>query len=461
MSVIKGSTGTVVAPRSTGITVIGGKSESERGLLLAAEERESRFRLLAGTAILLMLFTAAFGLAWDIRWHVVVGRDTFFTPPHMLLYGGIAIAGLVSLGVVLADTWRYYTGAPAVNDRTTTRVLGVFHAPLGFVVAGFGLLTLLLAAPLDNYWHELYGIDVALWTPFHMMGMVGGFIAGLGVVYIFASEAARARSQGRYRFRLWGLTGTEWGVLVAMAMLVGHLMVAAMPASNQFPTTLIGPLELLTYPLLLALFLPAIGVASVVVTRRPGAATLVFAVFFLRQVAFSIMVPWAVWWLIGGDVSQLRVPGWRPGVNPVELMFTALLVGLPMLVIDLAAAYVCRRKQARLQTPAHAQAQAQAQAQAHSEQEERNGTGPGWLLTVGWACAAGTASAVPLLIIASVAVTALIAGARQLALPASIIIGNVPHAQAALEAVPATLVAGALSALTGLGWGSFLRVYDR
>src|ERR687883_11402 len=94
--------------------------------------RESRFRIAGGVAVGLMLTQAAFGLAWDIRWHALVGRDTFFTPPHLLLYTGVALAGLISLGVVLAETARYHRGSPAVNDATTTQVLRYFHAPLGF-----------------------------------------------------------------------------------------------------------------------------------------------------------------------------------------------------------------------------------------------------------------------------------------------------------------------------------------
>jgi hypothetical protein len=391
-----------------------------------ADERESRLRVMAGAAIAFMLFVAGFGLAWDIRWHIVVGRDTFFTPPHLLLYTGIAVAGLVCLGMVLAETWRYRQGSPAVTSHTTTPFLGLFHAPVGFVVAGFGLLTLLLAAPLDNYWHELYGIDVALWTPFHMMGMIGGFIAGLGTVHIFASEAARARRRGRWRVRFMGFTGTEWAVLFTISMLVAHLMVAAMPSTNQFPTTIIGPLEFLTYPVLLGMFLPAAGVAAIVATRRAGAASLVFALFFLRQFVFGVVVPWAVWWLINGDPSQLRVVGWRPGINWVDLMYTALLL-LPMVVIDLAAIAARRPDKPRTLLPA----------------------------------VAGMAAAVPLLLVAPIAVRTAITGARQMQLPASIIVGGIPPLGALWQAVPITLVVSALSALIGFGWGSFLRAYDK
>src|SRR5713101_2694911 len=72
----------------------------------------------------------------------------------------VAIEGLLCLGMVLAETIRYRRRMPGVNDQTTSKVLRIFHAPLGFIVTGFGMFMILLAAPLDNYWHVLYGIDV-------------------------------------------------------------------------------------------------------------------------------------------------------------------------------------------------------------------------------------------------------------------------------------------------------------
>jgi len=88
------------------------------------------------------------------------------------------------------DTVRYFKGEPGVDDTSTIPIFKFFHAPLGFVIAGFGALQALVSAPLDNYWHTLYGIDIALWAPFHMMGVTGAAIGNIGMVYIFASEAA-------------------------------------------------------------------------------------------------------------------------------------------------------------------------------------------------------------------------------------------------------------------------------
>jgi len=157
---------------------------------------ERRLRRVGAWLLLFLALLAELGLAWDRSWHDLVGRDTFFTPPHILLYSGIGGAGLIALFVVLVDTLRYYRKQPGVNDDSTIMVLRFFHGPLGYVLLGFGALIDLLAAPLDNYWHMLYGIDLTLWSPFHIMGTIGGIIVGLGIIFVFASEVVIERQAG-------------------------------------------------------------------------------------------------------------------------------------------------------------------------------------------------------------------------------------------------------------------------
>ena len=44
------------------------------------------------------------GVVWDISWHRSIGRDSFWTPAHMAIYLGGAVAGL-SCGWVVLRTW--------------------------------------------------------------------------------------------------------------------------------------------------------------------------------------------------------------------------------------------------------------------------------------------------------------------------------------------------------------------
>src|SRR5205085_10171398 len=133
-----------------------------RSQTLARPDRTERYlRRTAAWVMLFFLLQGELGAIWDREWHYYVGRDWFWTPPHTLIYSCVTGAGMIALAVVLADTVRYYRGTPGVDDTSTVRIFKVFHAPLGFIIAGFGALQALASAPLDNYWHELYGIDVA------------------------------------------------------------------------------------------------------------------------------------------------------------------------------------------------------------------------------------------------------------------------------------------------------------
>src|SRR3989442_11076369 len=47
---------------------------------------------------------AGWGVQWDIMWHVLLGRDSFWIPPHVMTYGGGALIVLGSLRVLARDT---------------------------------------------------------------------------------------------------------------------------------------------------------------------------------------------------------------------------------------------------------------------------------------------------------------------------------------------------------------------
>src|SRR5262245_50551500 len=114
------------------------------------------------TTVAVALFL--FGTAWDVQWHVAVGRDRLLTAPHVLMLLGIALAGLANLTALVVD----------LRQRRRPK--------LGVVLSGVGALLAGLAFVLDDYWHALYGIDVAIWAPFHVMIVTGVGAAGLGAV---------------------------------------------------------------------------------------------------------------------------------------------------------------------------------------------------------------------------------------------------------------------------------------
>src|ERR1043165_3741311 len=45
------------------------------------------------------------GVYWDISWHMSIGRDSFWTPAHVLIQSGGLLAGLCSGYVALKSTF--------------------------------------------------------------------------------------------------------------------------------------------------------------------------------------------------------------------------------------------------------------------------------------------------------------------------------------------------------------------
>src|SRR2546426_2542354 len=54
-------------------------------------------------SVVLASTSAVVGVMWDISWHRSIGRDTFWTPAHLAIYVGGALAG-VSCGWLVLRT---------------------------------------------------------------------------------------------------------------------------------------------------------------------------------------------------------------------------------------------------------------------------------------------------------------------------------------------------------------------
>jgi hypothetical protein len=236
--------------------------------------RLALWTLLAGNLI------AGWGVQWDIQWHVRVGRDSFWIPPHVMTYGGVAIVVLVSFGVLARDTLRHLAGrAP----RGTTRVAGVTGTP-GFYLAACGIALTVLAAPIDDLWHRLFGIDVTLWSPPHLLGLLGVTINTLACLLI-VREAYPARGWARYL-----------GLVLAASMFFGSLGVALRPTGRL--AFLYGGISFYSYPILAALLLPMALVAAARLTGHRTAPVAVMAV----AIAVGLIGGWIA--RVGFDIVQ-------------------------------------------------------------------------------------------------------------------------------------------------------------
>src|SRR5579859_636278 len=303
---------------------------------LASGER--RLRHISSWLMLFFLLQGELGAVWDREWHAYVGRDQFWTPPHTLIYTCVAGVGLLALALVLTDTIRYRRQTAGVNDASTISIFAIFHAPLGFTITGFGALLALVAAPLDNYWHELYGIDIALWAPFHMMGVTGGMIGILGMVYVFASEAAIERSSGRPLHRFLGLTALEFGAVLVLASLLDFTLTGFL----QFPIVSVGPMHIDTYPLPLIAGAALAFVGAIRLTRRPGVATLITIFLLAHTLIVEFFIPWAINTAVAQQGLDYRIPGHVPSFSP-SYAFLPLALLISSLVVDGVAYWRLRR----------------------------------------------------------------------------------------------------------------------
>ncbi|HEV7519520.1 MAG TPA: hypothetical protein VGP89_00360 [Candidatus Angelobacter sp.] len=139
----------------------------------------------------------ATGLYWDISWHETIGRDSFWTPAHLLIQFGAVLGAFGSAWVIMRTTFGPDTNASVKDDRrNSVNVLG-FRAPLGAFIAAWGGGAMLTSAPFDNWWHEAYGLDVKIISPPHMLLALG--IAGImwGGAILAASYLNRATCEQR------------------------------------------------------------------------------------------------------------------------------------------------------------------------------------------------------------------------------------------------------------------------
>ena len=117
----------------------------------------------------------AVGIEWDISWHESIGRDAFLSPPHIVIYLGGILAGIISSIIVLQTTF----GMDVELKQKSVKFWG-FRSSLGGWVCIWGAIAMLTSAPFDDWWHNAYGLDVEIISPPHIVLAMGIFAVILG-----------------------------------------------------------------------------------------------------------------------------------------------------------------------------------------------------------------------------------------------------------------------------------------
>ena len=260
-------------------------------------------------ALVLAATSAVVGVIWDISWHRTIGRDTFWTPAHMAIYLGGALAGAACGWLVLKTT---FAGTPEQKGAGVS--FWGFRGPLGAWVAIWGAIAMLGSGPFDNWWHNAYGLDVKVLSPPHVILALGFTGIQLGALFLVQSLQNRAGEAGRRAMGLLVALGA--GILLQNIAIMGIEEIAFPNAAHNGRY----------YEVAGAAF-PLVLIAVARASRLKWAATATAAAYM----AISLVMIW---------VLQLfpATPKLAPVFNPVTHMVAPpfpLLLVVPAAAVDI------------------------------------------------------------------------------------------------------------------------------
>jgi hypothetical protein len=275
------------------------------------------------------------GLIWDISWHRTIGRDTFWSPPHLLEQVGAMVAAFTGAWLVLRTT---FGGDTAARD-TSVKVWG-FRGPLGAWVCIWGACMMVTSAPFDDWWHNAYGLDVKILSPPHAVLAIGMIAIQVGALLLALASQNRATVSTKRRLSL--MYAVSAGIMLALQATV-LMENAAFP--NQMHNASFYVLTAIGMPLLLGatarpshLRWPATATAGVYMlivlvmmwTLQLFPATAKLAPIY-NPVTHMVPPPFPLWLVVPGiavDILMRKLQGdWKRaaaiGTSFVVLMLAA------------------------------------------------------------------------------------------------------------------------------------------
>jgi hypothetical protein len=150
---------------------------------------------------------------------------------------------------------------PDKPTRTSFEIAPGWHAPVGAIMITICGASSLSAFPLDDVWHRIFGQDVTLWGPTHLMLIGGAALSVLGAWALHVEGDEERRAAGR---ELWRWTRFRETILA------GAFLVALSTFQAEYDFS-VPQFSLLLHPVLVMM---AAGIALVAARIRfgPGGA---------------------------------------------------------------------------------------------------------------------------------------------------------------------------------------------
>ncbi|HEX6782487.1 MAG TPA: hypothetical protein VF125_10725 [Solirubrobacterales bacterium] len=222
------------------------------------------------------LLTALFGMYWDISVHIDNGRDAgpLANPAHYFILAGLF--GIFSAGFFAMVLPEERPSSVAI------RIGRDWWAPLGGVlICACGAFSL-IGFPLDDVWHRLFGQDVTLWGPTHLM-LIGGAAMTLVGIAVLAVEGMRANAASENPI----VEPTHTRMARAVA-LTGGLMLGLSTFQAEFDFG-VPQFQLIFQPLML-MVAAGVGLTLARVYAGPGAALGAAGFFILLRGGLALLV---------------------------------------------------------------------------------------------------------------------------------------------------------------------------
>jgi hypothetical protein len=249
----------------------------------------------------LAITSTTVGLYWDISWHIGIGRDTFWTPAHLAIQFGAILTGLCCAYLILHTTFARNS---TVREHSV-RIWG-FRGPLGAFIAAWGGFCMLTSAPFDNWWHNSFGLDIAILSPPHVVLILGIFVMGLGGLVLTTSQMNV--SAGENRDKLSWLLLYNGSLLLCLLVMLGYEYIGDQTLMHSA-----------IYYRVLGMIVPVVLVG---IGRASGS----------RWAATTLAAIYTVLWLAGNWIFPL-FPA-QPKLGPVFTPITHMVpLGFPVLIL--------------------------------------------------------------------------------------------------------------------------------